>query len=294
MGAPDVVYAKSYGNMISLLAQQEGSLILPKNAITVKRNVSGEETYMDQLGSGEMEDANVRLEPVTLNNPDYYRRRISKYNFTKAYGLDKNDILATIPDPTSPIVSNLYQAAGRKFDDLILTAARGTAYTGKTGSTSTALPSGQKVAAGGTGFTVAKLRSAKKILDQNKVPIANRFVCVASEGIDDLLQDSSVTSADYNTIRALVEGKVPQFLGFTFIQMESPIAANATNTLGTGSSFYGVAFHSSGLGLAIWADSGAEIDTRVDLVGRPKQLTYNMSAGASRLEEDKVVEIAYV
>lgn len=296
MGAPDTIYSKAYGNVITLLSQAEGSLILPKSAIMIKRNVVGEETYMDQLGSGEMEDANARLEPVTLNNPDYSRRRISKYNFTKAYGLDKNDLLATTPDPTSPIVQNLAFAAGRKYDDLILAAARGTAYTGKTGSTSTALPAGQKIAAGGTGFTVAKLRQAKKKFDEAKIPFQERFVAVAAEGIEDLLGDSNVTSADYNTVKALVEGRVNQFLGFTFIQMESPISGNASNTLGVAGSgtYYGVAFHKSGLGLAIWADSGAEIDTRVDLVGRPKQLTYNMSAGASRLEEEKVVEIAYV
>jgi len=296
MGAPDTIFAKSYGDMISLLAQQQGSMILPKSAITVKRNVVGEETFMEQIASGDMEDASARLQAITLNNPNYSRRRISKYNFTKAYGLDKFDLEATLPDPTSPIVQTLSFAAGRKMDDLVLAAARGTAYTGKTGSTSVPLPAGQKVAAAAAGLTVTKLRAAKKILDQNKVPFNDRFLAVAAEGIDDLLSDSNVTSADFNTVRALVEGKVDTFLGFKFIQMEAPVTDNASNTLGVAGSgtYFAVAFQKSGLGLAVWSDNGARIDTRVDLVGAPKQLAYNMSIGASRLEEEKIVEIAYV
>lgn len=294
MGAPETIHAKSYGDMITLLSQQEGSRILPYNAITIKRNVVGEETYMDQIDSGEMETVVGRLQNVTLNNPDYSRRRISKYAFTKAYGLDKNDLLASIPDPTSPVVQTLAHAAGRKYDDLILAAARGTAYTGQTGATSVALPSGQKVAAGGTGFTVAKVRSAKKILDQANVPFTDRFCVVSAEGIDDLLSDSNVTSADYANIKALVAGQVDTFLGFKFIQMEPPVSANASLTLGSSGAWYGLCFHKTGLGLAIWKDAGASIDTRVDLQGRPKQLAYDLSIGASRLEEEKVVEIAYV
>ncbi len=295
MGAPDTIFAKSYGDVISLLAQQEGSRILPANAITIKRNVVGEETYMDQIASEEMEDVTGRLQTVTLNNPNYSRRRIAKYGFTKAYGLDPHDLLATVPDPTSPVVQTLMNAAGRKYDDRILTAARGTAYTGQEGGTSVALPAGQKVAAGGTGLTVTKLRSAKKILDQNKVPFSDRFIAVNAEGIEDLLADTSVTSADFNTVRALVEGKINTFLGFQFIQMEAPITANDDNTLGpNGSTYYAVAWHKTGLGLAIWADMGASIDKRVDLVAQPKQLSYNMSIGASRLEEEKIVEIAFV
>lgn len=296
MGAPDTIFAKGYGDVITLLAQQEGSLILPKSPLIIKRNVVGEETYMNQIGSGDMEDVTARLQTVTLNNPDYSRRRISKYAFTKAYGIDKHDQLATIPDPTSPIVQTLSNSAGRKYDDVIIEAARGTAYTGKVGATSVTLPAGQKVAAGGTGFTVAKVKAAKKLLDEARVPQRDRFIIVASEGIDDLLGDSNVTSSDYANIKALVQGQVDTFLGFTFIQMESPVESNAANTLGVQASgnYYGVAFHKTGLGLAIWADMGASIDTRIDLVGKPKQLSYDMSIGASRLEEEKVVEIAYV
>lgn len=294
MGVPETIYAKAYGDMITLLAQQQGSLILKASAVTVKRNVVGEEVYMDQIASEELDTVVGRLQQYTLANPNYSRRRISKYNFSKAYALDKFDLQATIPDPTSPVVQTLSNAAGRQYDNRILIASRGTAYTGQEGGTSVALPAAQKVAAGGTGLTIAKLRSAKKILDQGKLPKDGRFIGVDAEGMEDLLTTTEVTSSDFNTVKALVQGDLDTFLGFKFINLEAPISDDAASTLGSSGASYAVAWHKSSLGIAIWGDSGASIDTRVDVVGKPKQLSYDLSIGSSRLQEAGVVEIAFV
>ena len=50
------------------------------------------------------------------------------------------------------------------MDDSIIAALGGTASTGKDGSTSTALPSAQKIVHGSAGLTIAKLVSAKRYL----------------------------------------------------------------------------------------------------------------------------------
>ena len=89
------------------------------------------------------------------------------------------------------------------MDDAIITALDGDAKTGKSGSTTTSLPAGQKVAVGSpaSGLTIAKLVSAKKVLDQNNVdPSIKRYIAVHPEQIEDLLNDSTVTSADFNTV----------------------------------------------------------------------------------------------
>jgi len=67
----------------------------------------------------------------------------------------------------------------RSIDDVIITAMNASADTGVAGGTSTALPSGQKTATSdqSDGLTIAKLRSAKYILDNNDVdPSLKRFV----------------------------------------------------------------------------------------------------------------------
>ena len=77
----------------------------------------------------------------------------------------------------------------------------GTAKTGKDGTTSTTFPSGQKIALGSAGLTIAKLVTAKKLLDAQSVdPSIKRYIVVSPEQIEDLLNNTTVTSSDFNTV----------------------------------------------------------------------------------------------
>ena len=87
------------------------------------------------------------------------------------------------------------------MDDAIIDALGGTAKTGKEGTTSTAFPSGQKIAHASGGLTIAKLVSAKKLLDAQSVdPSIKRYIVVSPEQIEDLLNNTTVTSSDFNTV----------------------------------------------------------------------------------------------
>ena len=107
------------------------------------------------------------------------------------------------------------------MDDEIIAAATGNAFTGATGSTSTALGSGQAITESGTdGLTIAKLRTAKEKFDLASVdPSLPRFLflVVGPRQVSDLLGTTSVTSSDFNTVKALVNGEVDTFMGFKFI-----------------------------------------------------------------------------
>ena len=109
-------------------------------------------------------------------------------------------------DPTSTYANAAAFAIGRAMDDSIIDAALGSASTGKSGSTSTALPAGQKVAVGSpaSGLSISKLVEAKKILDQNSVdPSIKRYIAVHPEQVEDLLNSTTVTSSDFNTVNTL-------------------------------------------------------------------------------------------
>ena len=117
--------------------------------------------------------------------------------------IDDPDKVQMLIDPTSTYANAAAYAIGRAMDDSIIAAALDSASTGKAGATSTALPAGQKVAVGSpaTGITIAKLVSAKKILDQNNVdPSIKRFIAVHPEQVEDLLNSTTVTSSDFNTV----------------------------------------------------------------------------------------------
>jgi hypothetical protein len=50
-------------------------------------------------------------------------------------------------------------------------------------------------------LTIAKLVSAKKLLDAQSVdPSIKRYIVVSPEQIEDLLNNTTVTSSDFNTV----------------------------------------------------------------------------------------------
>ncbi len=135
-----------------------------------------------------------------------------------------------------------------------------------------------------SGLTLAKLIAAKEILDSNDVdPSIPRYIAVSPKQITNLLDDPEVTSADYNTVRALVKGELDTYVGFKFI---------TTNRLGLDGSGDRrcFAWAMDGIKLAVGKEPTARIDERADK-SYATQVYYCMSVGATRMEEAKVVEI---
>ena len=282
MSTPDTIYAKQYGSLIMMLSQQKGSRL--RDAVTVKSGVVGEECYMDQLSAFDALPRTTRLAQTNPTLADYARRRIALEDFYIAKGIDKMDDVRTLGDPTSAIVQSGMAGMGRQIDDLLIEALSGTAYTGKVGGTSTVLPTSQKVAVGTTNLTLAKLLSGLEILNGNDVdPSDSKYIVISSGMLTSLLNTTEIKSADYNSVKALVQGEVDTFLGMKFIRSE--------RLLGGASTRKALLFTKSGVGLAIGRDVKSRI-TEESTLHFAKQLYFSMSLGASRLEEDKVVEIA--
>jgi len=282
MSTPDTIYCKQYGSIVSMLSQQKGSRL--RNAVTVKTGVVGEETYMDQLSAFEAEKRTARLAQTNPTLAAYARRRIALEDYFIAKGIDKMDDIRTLADPTSAIVKSGIAGLGRAIDDAIISALGGTAYTGKVGGTSTVLPSAQKIAEASTGMTLAKWLSGLEILAGNDVdPDDEKYLVIGSDQVSDLLNTTEIKSADYNSVKALVQGQVNQFLGCKVIRSERLTLSSTTR--------YCYLFTKSGMGLAIGRDVTSRID-ELPTQHYAKQLYFSMAIGASRLEEDKVVQIA--
>ena len=275
-------FVNQFSSNITMLSQQMGSLL--REAVDVE-TVTGEKAFFDQVGSAVAQVRTSRHGDTPLMETPHARRMVTMSTYEYADLIDDPDKVRLLVDPTSTYARAAAMAMGRSIDDVIISAALGTASTGKTGSTSTALPSGQKIAHASGGLTQAKLVSAKKILDQNSVdPSIQRYIIVSPEQIEDLLNITSVTSADFNTVRALVQGEVDTFVGFKFI------VSNRLNTDSDGNRQV-IAFAGDGIKLAVGKDVTGRIDERSDK-SYSTQIYYCMDIGATRMEEEKVVEIA--
>ncbi len=215
------------------------------------------------------------------------RRRLSLADYEYADLVDDQDKVRMLIDPTSSYARAAAAAMGRAMDDVIITAATGTANTGETGSGSATLDSTNNSvgsASSNDGLTLAKLREAKRKMDLNDVdPSIPRYIAVGPKQIEDLLGDTTVTSSDFNTVKALVQGELDTFMGFRFI-MSNRLTVDANDIRKC------FAWAEDGLTLGVGKDISARIDERADK-GYATQVYYCMSIGAVRMEEDKVVQI---
>jgi len=270
---------KYYAN-VQMLSQQMGSRL--RDAVRVE-NVVGKNAFFDQVGAATAQLRTTRHADTPQIDTPHARRRVSLADYEYADLIDDQDKVRMLIDPTSAYAMAAAAAMGRAMDDVIISAATGTAYTGETGSTATALPAGQQIAAGGADMTVAKLREAKKILDLSDVdPSIPRYIAVGPNQIESLLGDTNVTSSDFNTVKALVQGEVNQFMGFNFIMTNRLAISGSTRSC--------FAWAEDGIAIGVGKDVNARIDERADK-GYATQVYYCMSIGATRMEENKVVQI---
>lgn len=213
-------HIKGFQQGIQHLAEQKESRL--RMHVRNETLMSGEENFFDQVGSVSATKRTTRHGDTVLTDTPQYRRKVIPYTYDHADMIDRPDQLRVLNDPTSAFVTAFGRAFGRAIDDEIISAALGTAYTGKAGTTATSHPGGDfQIASGSAGLTLTKLIQANKVLRENENDPEQGFkICVSQEQVEDLLLDSTFTSADYNTIRALMSGTVNSFMGFDWVFSE--------------------------------------------------------------------------
>jgi len=274
-------FVEQYSNNVQMLSQQKGSLL--RGSVDVE-SVVGNNAFFEQVGSATAQKRVSRHSDTPQLDTPHAKRRVSLVDYEYADLIDQQDKVRTLIDPTSAYANAAAFALGRSMDDEIIAAATGNAFTGATGSTSTALGSDQAITESGTdGLTIAKLRTAKEKFDLASVdPSLPRFLVVGPRQVSDLLGTTSVTSSDFNTVKALVNGEVDTFMGFKFITSTRLAIASSKRLC--------VAFAGDGIKLALGKDVMTRIDERSDK-GYSTQVYVCMSIGATRMEESKVVSI---
>jgi hypothetical protein len=279
----NTAFVQQYSTNVGLLLQQRGSKL--RECVTMGSYTGKAAKAVEQIGSVTAQKRTSRHSDTPLISTPHDARWVFPTDYEWADLIDDADKLRMLIDPTSPYAQNGAYALGRAMDTDIIDAALGTSKTGENGTTSTAFASAQQIAAGAAGLTVAKLREAKKILLANEVDVENDplYIAVTAKQLDDMLGTTQVTSADYNTVKALVQGQVDTFMGFKFVQ---------TELLGVdGSSDRRViAWAKSGVHCGVWNDISGKVTERADK-SYSNQVYVKGTFGATRTEEGKVVEI---
>ena len=285
MGIITTAFVKQFNASIDILSQQKGSRL--RNAVRLKTDVVGEDTFIDQIGKTAAVKRTVRHADTPIVNTDHQRRKISMVDYEWADLIDKQDKLKMLADPAGEYAMNAAYALGRAIDDEIITQTFGSAWTGVAGTTEETWASVRNfVDVAASNLTIGKLLDAKKALDDNDVdPDEPRFIAVCPSQMIALLNTTEVKSSDYNTVKALVKGDLDTFVGFKFITI-------STSLLDVDASLYRrvIAWAKSGLALAVAEDIQGRITERDDK-SYSTQVYKKVGIGATRLDPEKVVEI---
>ena len=275
-------FVEQYKSNVFHLAQQKGSKL--RDAVRTE-SIVGKSHFFERIGSTAAVKRTSRHADTPRVDTPHSRRKVTMDDYDWADLIDDSDKVRLLISPQSEYAKAGAYAMGRTMDDVIIAAATGNAFGGVSGGSTIALPAGQKIAHGSTGLTIAKLISAKETLDAANVdPDEARVLVCSAKQISDLLGTTQITSSDFNSVKALVQGDIDTFMGFKFIRSER---------LGTDSNGNRqvLAFTNTSMGLALGKDIQTKISERADK-NYSTQVYLCMTIGATRVEDEKVVEIA--
>ena len=245
-------------------------------AVRQRRGVEGSTVKFPKVGKG-VATVRVPQSDVTPLNVAFSQVTCTLTDWNAAEYSDIFNQAKVNFDERQELVQVVANAIGRRQDQIILDALAGS-------STSNVVTEDE----GGTntGLNVAKLRAAKRLLDKNNVPMDNRHIIIHANSLASILGETSVTSADFNTVRALVSGELNTFLGFTFHTIGDrsegglPIA-NSERKLW--------AFHRDAIGYA----EGIAPRTEINYIPEKTSFLVNavFSAGAIAIDAEGIVEV---
>jgi hypothetical protein len=185
-------------------AYQGKAMLVP--AVRQRRGVEGSTVKFPKVGRGvatvrvpqtDVTPLNVGFSTVTLTLADYNAAEYSDIFSQAKVNFDERQELVQV----------VAGAMGRRQDQMILDALA---------NSSTSLTVANSIGGSTTNMNIAKLREAKRLLDKGNVPPDGRHIIIHANGLSNLLSETSVTSSDFNSVKALVQGEINTYLGFTF------------------------------------------------------------------------------
>lgn len=252
--------------------QTAGSL---RNTVTIRNNVVGDIYKFRKMGKGQ---ANQKASQADVTPMDISHSLISCTlgNWNAPEYTDIFDAAEVNFDEQTELAQTIAGALGRRLDQLIIDALAAEAS-----------PAGT-IASGSAALTLSKVVQASKYLNDKGVPSGDRHFAITAGGLEDLLGDTTITSADYNNVRALMSGDINTFMGFQFHMIETRDEGGLPTS---GSDREGFAYHSSAVGLAI----GIDIKTEVNYIAQKTSWLCNgvMKAGAVSRDGDGIVSVSW-
>ena len=246
-------------------------------AVRQRRGVEGSTVKFPKVGKGvatirvpqtDVTPLNVGFSSVTLTLADYNAAEYSDIFSQAKVNFDERQELVQV----------VAGAMGRRQDQMILDALT---------ASSTSLTVSNDIGGSDTNMNITKLREAKRLMDKNNVPPDGRHIIIHANGLANLLSETSVTSSDFNSVKALVQGELNTYLGFTFHVLGDRSEGGLAIDGSLDRSCF--AFHKDAVGYG----EGIAMRTEINYIAEKTSWLVNevFSAGAVAIDDEGIVKI---
>jgi hypothetical protein len=204
-------------------------------------------------------------EPAECVLTDYVAAEYSDIFFQKKITFDEK----------AALVKKLSTAIGRKIDALQIAAMN-------SGANSSAIPA---TFGPSSGFSIEKLVRLSRNMNDFEVPDEGRHLAVASSVLEQALLQDKLTSADFNTVRALMNGELgvkTPFMGFKWHIMGVRLPKSGTTTVANTC----IAWHEDAVGVAVGMDVNTDIK---EVAANGSWLVRSLYSGGSVVIDSKGV-----
>lgn len=257
--------------------------------------IEGSSFTINSLGTTEMKAVTGRYQDKTPQSLDHNTRVVYMADYDATIVVDGFDIPKLSADPSFKYPGLLADASNRLKDKVIYRALLDAVVTksGENTFSTTSLPAGQIVLAGGTAFTKAKAIFARSLFRKNECDEQNGeqlFIAYNDEMVRQILADTTLTSSDFMAVQMLQSGKVAEnWMGFTWVPYQA-----LDNGAGGASEARTVAWAKSGVEIGVGINFKTDVSENKAKRGHPTEAYGWLSLGAGRQDEKKVVAIDFL
>lgn len=270
----DQVFQDAFDAEVKRAYGQVGML---QGTVYTKTGVIGKSIYFRKKGKG-MATQHIANANRTAMNVDFNQVQCNLQDWEAFDFVDKMSMKKINFGEVKELAEVAGDALGLRKDQIIIDAINA-GYDS----------SNMKFGTSGNALTVAALINAVTALDNNGVPSDERYFIHTAKQKNDLLNTTAVTSADYNSVKALVNGEIGSFLGLKFICIAKRDEGGLPND---GTNDIGFIYHKRAVGFAL----GQEVQTEMSWV--PERGAWivggDFSAGAVVIDDDGIAAVQSV
>lgn len=262
--------------------QGKGNL---RNTVTVRTGVVGDAYKFTRMGKG-IANQKATQADVTPMDISHARQTATMENWLAPEYTDIFDAQEVNFDEQSELAKTIAMAIARREDQLIIDAMAAVTFA----ATNDEDPDTGRIFddSATANFSLSLLRDAAGHLDDIESDHGDRHVVLRAAALQKLLEDTNVTSSDFGTVKALVQGDLDSYMGFKFHK----IGTRAEFGLpGVAADRIAFAYQKASVGLAI----GMDLHTTVDWVAEKTSWLANgvFKAGAVAREPQGIVKLQY-